>query len=600
MNELVKLDNILQKKLDVSRESIKESQAIFNNIKALNFKFETPTRLNDDKIKLEARFKALKEESIANIKEIQENIEKLSKLSNEIEDKKSEIEDLAKISEIETHEYENKEYLRENKLLISSSISKTKKELEAQTTILYKLAEENGSIKTKKEKAFEDVIKENTNVKKVYENHNSSINIGDGPIDKIYITETNFKKLKRNIKDLQKEASTEKQSIARKIALIQSSDQQLGFLSSIREEITDIDTRTVNDDIKLDNLLSSTKDAIKLHKDLESTIQDIKSNLDKIFFKLSTEFTYREINPYAKNIKSLLELKYDPETVEIAIKSTLDRLEQRRLKYENDLKLIDEEHRRTVNTVLKYVENVYSHMESIDINSSINLNAKRIKMLEIKQPDWDHAIATTKIEAFIDRVMEGCEVRYKQGETSTETPNEFIATQFTTNKLYDEIVGINSIKIIIKKLEFAGEEIDIAPMSWQQAQKNSGGEGFATYFIILISLLSYMRKESSIIGDRSKESSKVLIMDNPFGKISSEHLLKPVMEIAKKYNTQLLCFTAQKGDNIYNEFENIYHLNLEVLRTSKTRLLTSERVVTANIERDVYMQSAQLKLEPFN
>lgn len=600
MNELVKLDNILQKKLDVSRESIKESQAIFNNIKALNFKFETPTRLNDDKIKLEARFKALKEESIANIKEIQENIEKLSKLSNEIEDKKSEIEDLAKISEIETHEYENKEYLRENKLLISSSISKTKKELEAQTTILYKLAEENGSIKTKKEKAFEDVIKENTNVKKVYENHNSSINIGDGPIDKIYITETNFKKLKRDIKDLQKEASTEKQSIARKIALIQSSDQQLGFLSSIREEITDIDTRTVNDDIKLDNLLSSTKDAIKLHKDLESTIQDIKSNLDKIFFKLSTEFTYREINPYAKNIKSLLELKYDPETVEIAIKSTLDRLEQRRLKYENDLKLIDEEHRRTVNTVLKYVENVYSHMESIDINSSINLNAKRIKMLEIKQPDWDHAIATTKIEAFIDRVMEGCEVRYKQGETSTETPNEFIATQFTTNKLYDEIVGINSIKIIIKKLEFAGEEIDIAPMSWQQAQKNSGGEGFATYFIILISLLSYMRKESSIIGDRSKESSKVLIMDNPFGKISSEHLLKPVMEIAKKYNTQLLCFTAQKGDNIYNEFENIYHLNLEVLRTSKTRLLTSERVVTANIERDVYMQSAQLKLEPFN
>ena len=109
-----------------------------------------------------------------------------------------------------------------------------------------------------------------------------------------------------------------------------------------------------------------------------------------------------------------------------------------------------------------------------------------------------------------------------------------------------------------------------------------------------------MRKESSIVGDRSKESSKVLIMDNPFGKISSEHLLKPVMEIAKKYNTQLLCFTAQKGDNIYNEFENIYHLNLELIRASKTRLLTAERVVTANIERDVYMQSVQLKLVPFN
>ena len=28
--------------------------------------------------------------------------------------------------------------------------------------------------------------------------------------------------------------------------------------------------------------------------------------------------------------------------------------------------------------------------------------------------------------------MEGCEVRYAQGDTSNETPNEFIATQFTT------------------------------------------------------------------------------------------------------------------------------------------------------------------------
>ena len=239
-------------------------------------------------------------------------------------------------------------------------------------------------------------------------------------------------------------------------------------------------------------------------------------------------------------------------------------------------------------------------MDSIDTNSSINLNLKRIKMLEIKQPDWDAVTATSKIEAFIEKVMEGCEVRYAQGETSNETPTEFIATQFTTNKLYDAIVGISNIKIIIKKLEFAGEEIDVAPISWQQAQKNSGGEGFATYFIILISLLSYMRKESSIIGDTFKESSKVLIMDNPFGKISSEHLLKPVMAIAKKYNTQLLCFTAQKGDNIYNEFENIYHLNLEILRASKTRLLTAERVVTGNIERDVYMQSTQLKLLPFN
>ena len=49
-----------------------------------------------------------------------------------------------------------------------------------------------------------------------------------------------------------------------------------------------------------------------------------------------------------------------------------------------------------------------------------------------------------------------------------------------------------------------------------------------------------------------------MIMDNPFGEISSPHLLKPMMEMAKKTNTQLICFTDHKGDAIYSCFDNIY------------------------------------------
>lgn len=57
------------------------------------------------------------------------------------------------------------------------------------------------------------------------------------------------------------------------------------------------------------------------------------------------------------------------------------------------------------------------------------------------------------------------------------------------------------------------------------------------------------------------ESGKVLVTDNPFAQTSSAHLLKPLMEIAKKSNTELICFTALGDDAIYNRFENIYVLN---------------------------------------
>ena len=70
-----------------------------------------------------------------------------------------------------------------------------------------------------------------------------------------------------------------------------------------------------------------------------------------------------------------------------------------------------------------------------------------------------------------------------------------------------------------------------------------------------------MRREETDIFSR-KEGGKVIIMDNPFAQTSSAHLLKPLMDIAKKSNTQLICFTGLGGDSIYNRFDNIYVLNL--------------------------------------
>ena len=53
------------------------------------------------------------------------------------------------------------------------------------------------------------------------------------------------------------------------------------------------------------------------------------------------------------------------------------------------------------------------------------------------------------------------------------------------------------------------------------------------------------------------QDSKVLIMDNPFAQTSAEHLLKPLMEIAKKSNTQLICLSGLQGESIYTRFDNI-------------------------------------------
>ena len=68
------------------------------------------------------------------------------------------------------------------------------------------------------------------------------------------------------------------------------------------------------------------------------------------------------------------------------------------------------------------------------------------------------------------------------------------------------------------------------------------------------------KDDSDIFADRNE--GKVLIMDNPFAQTNASHLLKPLMDMAKKTNTQLICLTGLGGESIYNRFDNIYVLTL--------------------------------------
>lgn len=79
--------------------------------------------------------------------------------------------------------------------------------------------------------------------------------------------------------------------------------------------------------------------------------------------------------------------------------------------------------------------------------------------------------------------------------------------------------------------------------------------------IILNSLLYYMRKaETDIFADRAE--GKVLLMDNPLAQTNASHLLKPLMDLAEKTDTQLICLPGLGGESIYSRFNNIYALNL--------------------------------------
>ncbi len=220
-----------------------------------------------------------------------------------------------------------------------------------------------------------------------------------------------------------------------------------------------------------------------------------------------------------------------------------------------DLANIDSEQKNVEEMFLEYIKNVNANIAMIDKNSTINVRGRNIKMLRIQVPDWESEKEHYKIQLheFFERVV-------RHGiETIENNKNlaEYIGSIISTKNLYDDVIGIGNIKIKLYKIE-AEKEV---PISWAEVSSNSGGEGFLSAFVILTCLLSYMRRDENDLFSAAEEG-KVLIMDNPFAQTYSAHLLKPLMEMAKKTNTQLICLSGLGGDPIYNRFDNIYVLKL--------------------------------------
>ena len=224
-------------------------------------------------------------------------------------------------------------------------------------------------------------------------------------------------------------------------------------------------------------------------------------------------------------------------------------------KLQVDIALVEKEKTKIVELVGDYLKDVHDNLNKIDRNSTIMVRERPVKMLKMELPDWseNENLYELRLQDYID------DVTVKGIALLEENQNiqEFLGTRITTRGLYDAVEGIGNIQIRLYKIEAQREY----PISWTDVAKNSGGEGFLSAFVILSSLLCYLRKDDSdIFADRNE--GKVLLMDNPFAQTNASHLLKPLMDMARKSNTQLICLSGLGGESIYNCFDNIYVLTL--------------------------------------
>ena len=293
---------------------------------------------------------------------------------------------------------------------------------------------------------------------------------------------------------------------------------------------------------------------IRDYNDIIRCVQKCRETLAQTLNKIARQEAFQDAS-YKTPLENMLKVCDDAAKVLRQLNITLESYDSLMKQLEVDISLVETEKKNVTELLEDYVQNIHKNLEKIGRNSTIKIREKSIKMLKVILPVWEdnEKLYSLRLSNLVDEITEEGIRLFENNENA----QEYIGRKVTSKNLYDTVVGTGNVQIQLYKIEEQREQ----QISWNQVAKNSGGEGFLSAFVILSSLLDYMRKDDSDIF-MDKNEGKVLLMDNPFAQTNAEHLLKPLMNLADKTNTQLICLTGLGGESIYNRFDNIYVLNL--------------------------------------
>jgi len=324
---------------------------------------------------------------------------------------------------------------------------------------------------------------------------------------------------------------------------------------------------------------------VRDYKNFKEQCRDARDRLKDVVDSIIKMEQFAE-DFYQKPLESMRMLVDDAERVMKQLETTIASYHNLMEKLLVDISMVEKEKAKIVELVGDYMREVHDNLNKIDHNSTITIRERPVKMLKIGLPDWTEnaSLFELRLQDYID------DITAKGIALLEENKNvqEYLGTRVTTKSLYDAIVGIGNVQIRLYKIE---EQREYA-ITWAEVAQNSGGEGFLSAFVILSALLYYMRRDDmDIFADRNE--GKVLLMDNPFAQTNAAHLLKPLMDMAKKTNTQLICLSGLGGESIYNRFDNIYVLTLiaanlrndmQYLKAEHMRGSEEETMIVSQIE----------------
>lgn len=354
---------------------------------------------------------------------------------------------------------------------------------------------------------------------------------------------------------------------------------------------------------------------VVLEKDLSGQLKNLRANLQECRNELDTALQkYRiQLNALDGNFSSQNEIfqmiarpliqkmddlerkEYDRyyEIYEM-IGNDLDIIQKQIALYEQELSEVNSNRKNLVTHCFAHGKRIYEQLNRISESSSIRLPelSRKLRMLRIELPEQvDEGIARERMASYV----EGQASELASAVKASAQPSSLAkkaAAAVSSRVLLNIYIGTNDIPVKVYKIDMDIQNSDYR--LWENAiSANSGGEKFVVYFAVILSLMYYTRTRGGILNG---EQTSTLIMDNPFGPISSEHLLRPMFAIAKRFGVQLICLTDLDTADIVSCFALRYMIRIRPIAYSGYSVVEFESNRPSEVMEQAFYKGEQMSL----
>lgn len=263
-------------------------------------------------------------------------------------------------------------------------------------------------------------------------------------------------------------------------------------------------------------------------------------------------------------------------TASESIDTMIASIEKINSKIETDLREIENDFQDIVNQCFVQGKKMYTDLRMIAGSSKAHIydgkpQTQMVKMDLPEETEISEEASRASVKNEIEKGANELRELIKRGE-DLKLLQKRAKVIIGSERLLHRYIRKDTISVKVFKIDY--NSANSSYKKWEDTlTQSSGAEKFVAFFSVVLTLMNYTRSASGLI---SRNAKSVLILDNPFGSITSAHLLRPMFDIAKHFNVQLICLSDINKSEVINCFDCVIKLLIKPQTLSNFEIMTHE------------------------